>query len=179
MAIRNVSIEDTHTPKFTAALFTIARTWKQLKSPSMEEWIKKLWHIYTHTHTHTYIYIHTYVYTHAYTIEYYSAIKRDGIVSFAEVWMDLATVAEWSQREKNKYITHIWGFPRGSSGKESACNVRHLGSIPGLGSSPGEGKGYPLQYTGLENSKECIVHGVAKSRTPLSDFHFHMWNLEK
>ena len=49
--------------------------------------------------------------------------------------------------------------------KESACNVRDLGLIPGLGRSPGEGKGYPLQYSGLENSMDCIVHGVTKSRT--------------
>ena len=48
-----------------------------------------------------------------------------------------------------------------------------LGSIPGLGGSPGEGKGYPLPYSGLENSMDCIVHGVAKSQTLLSDFHFH------
>ena len=62
-----------------------------------------------------------------------------------------------------------------SAGKESACNVGDLGSIPGLGRSPGEGKGYPLQYSGLENSMDCIVHGVAKSRTWLSDFQFtHM-----
>ena len=47
-----------------------------------------------------------------------------------------------------------------------------LGSIPGLRRSPGEGKGYSLQYSGLENSMDCIVHGVAKSRTQLSDFHF-------
>ena len=46
-------------------------------------------------------------------------------------------------------------------------------SIPGLGRSPGEGKGYPLQYSGLENSIDCIVHGIAKSRTRLIDFHFH------
>ena len=58
-------------------------------------------------------------------------------------------------------------------GKESACNAGDLGSIPGLGRSPGEGKGYPLQYSGLENSTGCIVHGVAKSGTWLSDFHFH------
>ena len=49
---------------------------------------------------------------------------------------------------------------------------RDLGSIPGLGRSPGEGKGYPLQYSGLENSRDCIVHGIAKSWTWLSDFHF-------
>ena len=65
------------------------------------------------------------------------------------------------------------GFPCGSAGKESACSVGDLGSIPGLGKSSGEGKGCPLQYSGLENSMDCIVHGVAKSRTRLSDFHFH------
>ena len=54
------------------------------------------------------------------------------------------------------------GFPGGSAGKESACHVGELGSIPGLGRS-GEGKGYPLQYSGLKNSMDCIVHGVAKS----------------
>ena len=57
------------------------------------------------------------------------------------------------------------GFPCGSAGKESACNAGDLGSIPGLVRSPGEGKGYPLQYSGLENSMDCIVHGVAKSQT--------------
>ena len=55
------------------------------------------------------------------------------------------------------------GFPCGSAGKESACNVGNLGSIPGLERSPGEGKGFPLQYSGLENSMDCIVHGVAES----------------
>ena len=57
------------------------------------------------------------------------------------------------------------GFRSGSAGKKSACNVGDLGSIPGLGRSPGEGKGYPLQYSGLENSMDCIVHGVAESDT--------------
>ena len=56
-------------------------------------------------------------------------------------------------------------------GKESASSAGDLGSISGLGRSPGEGKGYPLQYSGLENSMDCIVHGVAKSRTRLNDFH--------
>ena len=66
-------------------------------------------------------------------------------------------------------------FPCGSAGKESACNAEDLGTIPGLGRSPGEGKGYPLQYSGLENPKDCIVHAVAKfSWTPLNDFHFHL-----
>ena len=65
----------------------------------------------------------------------------------------------------------IKGFPGGSAGKESPCNVGDLGLIPELGRSLGEGKGYPLQYSGLENSTDCIVHGVAKSQTGLSDFH--------
>ena len=55
--------------------------------------------------------------------------------------------------------------PCGSAGNESACNVGDLGSIPGLGRSPGEGKSYPLQYFSMENS----VHGVAQSQTQLSD----------
>ena len=55
--------------------------------------------------------------------------------------------------------------PPNSAGKESACNEGHLGSIPGLGRSPGEGKHYPLPYSRLENSTDCIVHGVGKSDT--------------
>ena len=66
------------------------------------------------------------------------------------------------------------GFPGGSAGKEFACNVGDLGSIPGLGRTPAEGKGYPLQYSGLENSMDCIVQGVTKSWTRLGDFHFHL-----
>ena len=65
------------------------------------------------------------------------------------------------------------GLPCGSAGKEFTCNARDLGSIPGLGRSPGEEKGYPLQYSALENFLDCIVHGVAKSWTRLSDLHFH------
>ena len=61
----------------------------------------------------------------------------------------------------------------GSAGKESACNEEDLGLIPGLGRYPGEGKGYPLQYSGLERSMDCMVHGVTKSQTRLNDFHFH------
>ena len=63
-------------------------------------------------------------------------------------------------------------FPCGSAGKESTCNAGDLGSIPWLGRSPGEGQGYPLQYSDLENSTDCIVHGVTKSQTRLSDFLF-------
>ena len=63
------------------------------------------------------------------------------------------------------------GFPGGSAGKESAYNAGDLGSIPGLGRTPGEAKGYPLQYSGLENSMDCIVHGVPKSQTGMRDLH--------
>ena len=65
------------------------------------------------------------------------------------------------------------GFPGGLDGKASACSAGDLGSIPELGRSPGKGKGYPLQYSGLENSIDWIVHGVAKNRTRLSNFQSH------
>ena len=82
------------TTMFTAVLFTIARTWKQPKCPSTDEWIKKMWHIYT--------------------MEYYSAIKRNEIELFVVRWMDLESVmqSEVSQKEKNKYrmLTHIYGI---------------------------------------------------------------------
>ena len=79
---------------FIAALFTIARTWKQPKCPSTEEWIKKMQYIYT--------------------MEYYSAIKKNEITPSVVTWMDLETVIlnEVSQKEKNKYfmLTHIYGI---------------------------------------------------------------------
>ena len=69
-------------------------------------------------------------------------------------------------------IPIFFGFPTGSVDTESAYISEDLGSIPGLGRSPGKGKGYLLQYCGLENSMNCIVHEVTKSRTQLNDFHF-------
>ena len=66
------------------------------------------------------------------------------------------------------------GFPGGSAGKESVCNVGDLDLIPGLGRFPGEGKGYLLQYSDVKNSMDYIVHEVTKSWTQLSDFHFHL-----
>ena len=78
---------------FTAALFTIARSWKQPKCPSTDECIKKMWYIYT--------------------MEYYSVIKKNEMESFVETWMDLETViqSEVSQKEKNKYriLMHVCG----------------------------------------------------------------------
>ena len=75
------------------------------------------------------------------------------------------------------YGLQLRGFPGGSEGKASACNAGDLGSILGLGRSPGEGNGNPLQYSCLENPMDrgawrATVHGVAKSRTRLSDFTF-------
>ena len=82
------------TTVFIAALFTIARTWKQSKCTSTDEWIKKMWHIYT--------------------MEYYSTIKRNKIDLFVVRWLDLECViqSEVSQKEKNKYrmLTHIYGI---------------------------------------------------------------------
>ena len=79
---------------FIVALFTIARTWKQPKCPSTDNWIKKMWHIYT--------------------MEHYSAIKRNEIELFVVRWMDLESVlqSEVSQKENNKYrmLTHIWNL---------------------------------------------------------------------
>ena len=93
-------------------------------------------------------------------------------------------------RNKIKERRNIWllpGFPGGSDSKASACNAGDLGLIPGLGRSPGEGNGNPLQYSCLENPMDggawwATVHGVAKSRTRLSHFtftfHFHAWEKE-
>ena len=93
-AEKTIIQKDTYTQLFIAALFTIARTWKQPKCPSTDELIKKMWYIHT--------------------MEYYSAIKRNEIESFVETCMDLETVieSEVSQKENNKYriITHICGI---------------------------------------------------------------------
>ena len=66
------------------------------------------------------------------------------------------------------------GFPCGSAGKESACNARDLGLIPGLERTRREANGNPLQYSGLENLMDYTVRGVTKSWTQLSDFHMHV-----
>ena len=74
---------------------------------------------------------------------------------------------------RNRVPTPVFfGLPYGSAGKESACNAGNLGLISGLRRSPGERKVYPLQYSGLENSMDCVFHEVSKSQTRLSDFHF-------
>ena len=92
------------------------------------------------------------------------------------MWETQVRFLGWKDLLEKGWATHcsILGLPCGcSAGKEPTCNAGDLGLIPGLGSSPGEGKGYPLQYSGLENSMDCVVHGVTKSSTRLSDFRFH------
>ena len=67
---------------------------------------------------------------------------------------------------------NLWAFSGGSDGKESACNAGDTGLIPGSGRSPGEGKGYPIQYSGLENSMDYMSMG-SQSQTQPRDFHFY------
>ena len=94
-------------------------------------------------------------------------------MNFFSIWTSI--LVRWETQKNlmrflSTYLSYWEGFPSGSAGKESACNVGDLGWIPGLGRSPGEEKGYPLQYSDLENSMDCIVHGVTKSWTWLSNF---------
>ena len=90
-------------------------------------------------------------------------------------------VDSWVEKvcwRRDRLPTQVFlGSPCGSPGKKSAWKARDLGSIPGLGRSPGEGKGCPFRYSGLENSMDCIIHGVSKSLTGLSGFHFHFSHL--
>ena len=81
---------------FTAALFTIAKTWNQPKCPSIDDWIRKTWYIYT--------------------MEYYSAIRKNKIMPFAATWMELETLilSEVSQKEKYHMISHIWNLIYGT-----------------------------------------------------------------
>ena len=96
---------------------------------------------------------------------------------FATPWTtarqaSLSIATSWSVLKFWLPIPVFLGFPCGSAHKESTCNVGDLGSIPGLGRSPGEGKGYPFQYSGLDNSMDCIVYGGHKE-SDTTDFHFH------
>ena len=105
------------------------------------------------------------------------SIPLNGYVGDPAYWPFDSWVGKIHWR-RNRLPTLVYlGFPCGSAGKESACNVGDLGLIPGLRRSPGDGTGYSLQYSGLENSMDCIVHGVTKSQTWLSDLHFHFQRL--
>ena len=93
---KNMIWEDLCTPVFIAALFTVAKTWKQPKCPLTEEWIKKMWYIYT--------------------LEYYSAIKKNEVMPFAAPWMELEIVIQWSKLEregKTSYdIPYMWNLKK-------------------------------------------------------------------
>ena len=102
-------------------------------------------------------------------IDEWGKVIDDAQVSDLNPWVEGA-VCPWENTGRKSGFTAT--FPDSSVGKESICNAGDLRSIPGLGRSPGEGKGYSLQYSGLENSMDYIVHGVAKRRTRLSNFHF-------
>ena len=82
----------------------------------------------------------------------------------------------WEDPLEKGQATHpvSLGFPGGSAGKESTCNMGDLGSIPGLGRSPGEGKGYPLQYSGLENSMDCSTPGFLVLHQPPEPAETHV-----
>ena len=92
---KTVIWKDTHAPMFIAALFTIPKTWKQLKCPLTGERIKKMWYTCARTRTHT----------HIHTMEYYSATKKNKIMPFAATWVDLEMIilSEVSQKEKDKH----------------------------------------------------------------------------
>ena len=89
-------------------------------------------------------------------------------------WCRESWTVSWKSMKLEYPSHHTPGFSDSSVGKESACNAGDPGSIPGSGRSPEEGIGCPLQYSGLENSMDCIVYGVTKSQTWLSDLHFHI-----
>ena len=78
-----------------------------------------------------------------------------------KLWKLHSSFIIWRWFRIQNRADQVWGFPDRSVGKESACNAGDLGLILGLGTSPGEGKGYPLQYSGLENFTDCVVHGVS------------------
>ena len=126
---------------FIAALFTIARTWKQLKCPLTDEWVKKMWHIYK--------------------MEYYSPMKRNEIEVFVVRWMDLESViqSEVRQKEKNKYrmLTHIYGIQKNGTGElvckaEIETQMQRTNVRTPSGESDGEGGGGDTmnQETGID-----------------------------
>ena len=92
------------------------------------------------------------------------------------MWTRNKKIGKWTWILRNCHGAWQGGrgvaFPCSSAGKEPPCNAGDLESIPGLGRSPGEGKDYPLQHPGLEKSMDFMVHGVAKHRTRLNNFHF-------
>ena len=114
---------------------------------------------------------------HIFSLRWHKPIE-EGYFYALFFWCNSLTQSRCPIKKETLLVKLNKNFTGGSGSKESACSAGDLGSIPGLGRSPGEGNGYPLQYSGLENSKdrgawEATVHGLAKSRRRLSDFPFH------
>ena len=140
---------------------------------------KKHMCIYMHTHTHTLPFGTRSKWTH---------IQHDGLplwLRWSRIHLQYGSYGEVAQSCPTLCDPMDCSLPRSSVhgifqarvlewGAIAFCNMGDLGLIPGLGRSPGEGKGYSLQYSGLENSMGCIVQGVAKSQTQLSGFHVHV-----
>ena len=151
-------------------------------------------HTHTHTHIHTELYWDKFIYCKICLFEMFDSlvlrivtgVKSSSLSNFEHFHHlekeSLSPELPWQlsgrdstyQHRRRSFDPWVGKIPcrRKSAGKESACNAGDLGSIPGLEWSPGEGNGYPLQYSCWENPTNCIVHGMAKSWTWLSDFHF-------
>ena len=119
----------------------------------------------------SYIYIYLFFFKFFSLLDYHRVLSRvPNLPAMQETRFD-----SWVRKicwRRDRLPTPVFsGFPGGSAGKESACNAGDLDLIPALGRPPGEENGYPLQYSGLENSMDCIVHECAKSQTQLSNFH--------
>ena len=129
----------------------------------------------------SYIYIYLFFFKFFSLLDYHRVLSRDpNLPAMQETRFD-----SWVRKicwRRDRLPTPVFsGFPGGSGGKESARNVGDLGSIPGLGRSPGDGNDNPFQYACLENPVDrgawwATVHGVAKSWTRLSDFTFTFIN---
>ena len=129
---------DTYTPMFIAALFIIARTWKQPRCPSADEWIRKLWYLYT--------------------MEYYSAIKKNTFESVLMRWMKLEPIiqSEVSQKEKHQYsiLTHIYGILKHGNNNPVYETAKETLMYNSLMDSVGEEEGGKIWENGIETYKK-------------------------
>ena len=125
-----------------------------------------LWKYMLHIYVCVYIRIYIYIYIHTLASLIAQLVKNPPALQETPIWF----LGQEDPLEKGRLPTPVFlGFPYGSAGKKSTCNAGDLGLILGLGRSPGEGKVYPFQYSGLGNSR----NGVAKSQTQLRDVYFH------
>ena len=148
--------------RFSGLLAICISPWEKLLLRSFAHFKTGLsvycWNVYYHLKM-----IRTSLTVHAFTE------GSGSILAGKESTCDAGDTGSWVRKihwRRHRLPTPVFlGFPGGSEGKESACNAGDLGSIPGLERSPGEANSYPLQYSGLENSMDCMAHQVAKSWT--------------